>query len=535
MTEVNLVVKVVDKVTAETVKIVGRFRDQMKRAAAATKDFFKNFDAAAFKEAWKGFKELGQVIGALSQAIVALAPNAQTFAATFGPETQAKIDATASSINKVGAAWDTFVGSLVNRGPGAVGILDDLARRLKDAAGIGAVLTERAKLQNAIADAEERFATSTFRERGEYTRLKEEIDAARRALVAYDRAQVEKAANEARAREWRDRAEEQRIRQRNAARGFAEPMTGGALDQYGRVIDQAARDIADLQRISGAAFDEQVARELDGWIEYNRERIDIHRDALDDISEDEIEFSATLERIRQEDLAQEEAALAERVRLTADAQARELAINNAARAREADEWRAYYERRAEENAKIWEQAEAVASEISTRFVNTFDSIIAGTEDVGRAFTRMIGQMIADVGRMMAQESLKKFLTGIVGGLLGGRSMEPQNGGAFDEFGGEISPALFDGQASGGFVRGRSAFMVGERGPEMFVPSTSGNIITAGRSAAGGSIGNVTINVNGATDPQRTAREVKTALMSLMSSDPATRQRFRVVASGGGVA
>ena len=51
------------------------------------------------------------------------------------------------------------------------------------------------------------------------------------------------------------------------------------------------------------------------------------------------------------------------------------------------------------------------------------------------------------------------------------------------------------RASGGPVFGGSAYMVGERGPELFVPSSSGNIVPNGGS------GNVTVNVQNNTGSQ----------------------------------
>lgn len=537
MTEVNLVVKVVDKITEETKKIVGRFRDQMKRAAAATKDFFKNFDVAVFGAVLKGFEKIGKAIGALSAKIVELAPNAQVFEATFGPATLEKINATASGINKVGAAWDQFVGNLVNRGPNAVGILDELASRLKAAAGLGPALTERAKLQVAIVDAEERFANSVSRERGEYTRLKGEIEAAKNALVAYDEAQTKIAREKAESRLTLDLAEEQRIRERNAREGVTLGSFSYPIDQYARPIDQAAEALRALRQMRAEEFDQKNDEELQAWIEYYDDRIEIHRDALDDISEEELDFIATMQRIRDEDVQQQIAdqeKIAQAARARLDQSFEEHRRNMEALA-ELDRQR--IEKAAEEMQKLQDDIDRLSGIITDNFMAAFDSIIQGTESVGRAFTRMIGSILADVGRMMAAEAMKKFISGVLGSLFGGApSYSTQSGGAFDAFGGEISP-LYDtlpGQASGGFVPSRNAFMVGERGPELFVPPSSGNIITAARSG-GNSVSGVTINVNGAQDPGRTAREVKAALMSLMSSDPAARQRLRVVASGGGVA
>jgi len=73
--------------------------------------------------------------------------------------------------------------------------------------------------------------------------------------------------------------------------------------------------------------------------------------------------------------------------------------------------------------------------------------------------------------------------------------------------------LFDrvfggGKAAGGPVSGGTTYMVGERGPELFTPSSSGTIIPnhrLGGSGGGGSVYNIT--VNGAIDPEGTARTI----------------------------
>jgi hypothetical protein len=64
-----------------------------------------------------------------------------------------------------------------------------------------------------------------------------------------------------------------------------------------------------------------------------------------------------------------------------------------------------------------------------------------------------------------------------------------------------------GRAAGGPVRAGSPYLVGERGPEMFVPQRSGNIIPnhAMTGAAAGQT--ITINVHGVTDPDTVARKV----------------------------
>jgi hypothetical protein len=71
-------------------------------------------------------------------------------------------------------------------------------------------------------------------------------------------------------------------------------------------------------------------------------------------------------------------------------------------------------------------------------------------------------------------------------------------------GGAIGALGFGGgRANGGPVSGGTAYMVGERGPELFVPKGSGTIVPNG--AGGGTTINLT--VNGAIDSESTARQI----------------------------
>jgi hypothetical protein len=72
-------------------------------------------------------------------------------------------------------------------------------------------------------------------------------------------------------------------------------------------------------------------------------------------------------------------------------------------------------------------------------------------------------------------------------------------------GGAIDNIFGGGRANGGPVTGGTSYVVGERGPELFVPNTSGKIIPNGGSGGGGSTINLT--VNGAIDAEGTARTI----------------------------
>jgi phage-related protein len=72
--------------------------------------------------------------------------------------------------------------------------------------------------------------------------------------------------------------------------------------------------------------------------------------------------------------------------------------------------------------------------------------------------------------------------------------------------GLIDRVFGGGKAAGGMVAGGTSYLVGERGPEIFTPSGSGNIIPNHKlGGGGGSVYNIT--VNGAIDPEGTARTI----------------------------
>jgi phage-related protein len=71
-------------------------------------------------------------------------------------------------------------------------------------------------------------------------------------------------------------------------------------------------------------------------------------------------------------------------------------------------------------------------------------------------------------------------------------------------GGAIDNVFGGGRATGGPVSSGTSYVVGERGPELFVPNTSGTIIPNGGGGGGSTIN---LTVNGAIDPEGTARTI----------------------------
>jgi hypothetical protein len=97
------------------------------------------------------------------------------------------------------------------------------------------------------------------------------------------------------------------------------------------------------------------------------------------------------------------------------------------------------------------------------------------------FSNLVGIINAAINAIQAVASAGRAIGGAIGGALG--------------FGG--------GRAMGGPVSARTAYVVGERGPELFVPGSSGSIIPNGMG--GGTTINLT--VNGAIDSESTARQI----------------------------
>jgi hypothetical protein len=101
------------------------------------------------------------------------------------------------------------------------------------------------------------------------------------------------------------------------------------------------------------------------------------------------------------------------------------------------------------------------------------------------FANLVNIINATVNAIRAVASVGRSIGGAIGGALG--------------FGG--------GRAMGGPVSARTAYVVGERGPELFVPGSSGSIIPNGMG--GGTTINLT--VNGAIDSESTARQIVSIL------------------------
>ena len=120
----------------------------------------------------------------------------------------------------------------------------------------------------------------------------------------------------------------------------------------------------------------------------------------------------------------------------------------------------------EEIQKVKNLYDSIASSIETGIVDALEGAINGTKTLGD----VARSVFAQIQRSLIQFGVNAFLGGLPGGL-----------GKF-----------FSGKANGGPVSAGKSYMVGERGPEMFVPNAGGRIVP---NSDMGSATNIVVNVD----------------------------------------
>jgi hypothetical protein len=123
--------------------------------------------------------------------------------------------------------------------------------------------------------------------------------------------------------------------------------------------------------------------------------------------------------------------------------------------------------------RLAEQQKAIASTIRDSFSSAFMSMVDGTKSVKDAFRDMARNIIMKLYEVLVVQRLVNGIMGFVGK-------------AFPA----LAPAIAGFKAMGGPVTGGQAYMVGERGPELVVPSRNAQVIP--NNQLGGGQG-VTVN------------------------------------------
>lgn len=150
---------------------------------------------------------------------------------------------------------------------------------------------------------------------------------------------------------------------------------------------------------------------------------------------------------------------------------------------------------AEKLARDTDAVRDAAKEMGREMVSAFTDIVFHAGSVEEALLRILDRL-ADILLQLAfgAEGFEGFFGDVVmgaldwaGGLFGGPSFAPgvgPNGMGFTTFGGP--------RAGGGDVFARNSYLVGEKGPERFIPDSNGQIVPLDRSSS--PIFNIEINV-----------------------------------------
>tara|TARA_R100000455_G_C6266459_1_gene121727 strand:- start:356 stop:1708 length:1353 start_codon:yes stop_codon:yes gene_type:complete len=140
---------------------------------------------------------------------------------------------------------------------------------------------------------------------------------------------------------------------------------------------------------------------------------------------------------------------------------------------------------------------AIGQSITTGIVGALTEAVEGT----KSLAEVAGETLRQVGNILLQFGVQSTLSGVPG---------------LDKF--------FPGRALGGSVSANKPYMVGERGPELFVPGAQGNVVP--NNAIGGA--NVVVNVDAsgsqAQGNQPNAKALGTAIGAAVQAELVKQKR-----------
>jgi hypothetical protein len=132
---------------------------------------------------------------------------------------------------------------------------------------------------------------------------------------------------------------------------------------------------------------------------------------------------------------------------------------------------------AQDKAKA--SAEALAGSISSALTNSLRGLVDGSMTAQEALSdafKGIGDAFIDMAMQMIQQWLTMQIIGLVGGFFGGAAGPSSLVQGVDVPVSQM-PAGMAFRAMGGPVSSNQPYIVGERGPELFVPGVSGSVVS----------------------------------------------------------
>ena len=310
-----------------------------------------------------------------------------------------------------------------------------------------------------------------------------------------------------------DKAEARRVeyaRRRDSAGGQEGSAIGGR--QHELMVDEMEkvgllRAELDEVRSSHAALVEQMSKDtwgdqptgVLGPVERDRDQVERIREAneaLNSVLEKQVEFLAAARdaQIERLNLTNELAAKSAEFMAAQQAFEEQMAADREGKGKGAIE---------EEAQRVAEEAERmgrVIDQVSAQASDNFGELIRETEEFADAVEAMVEEVMAQLARLAIAEGISFILGSIFGGPVGGK-LAATGGGPLG--------VPIPGKALGGAVMPSQPYMVGERGPEMIIPSSAGRVVPNHQLQTGGQRTHVTIELSRIADNDFwTGREVK---------------------------
>lgn len=163
----------------------------------------------------------------------------------------------------------------------------------------------------------------------------------------------------------------------------------------------------------------------------------------------------------------------------------------------------------------------IESALSNAFKSAEDALVSFVTTGKGSFKTFADAVIAQLARIAIQQSITGPFSSWLAGLLGGGSST--TGASFGSGAIAIGGSLYGGpKAAGGPVSSGTTYLVGEKGPELFVPGASGAIVPNGALGNGGGGGD-TYHYNFTVGDVATVSMVREAVSS---SERRTQNGFR---------
>jgi tape measure domain-containing protein len=271
--------------------------------------------------------------------------------------------------------------------------------------------------------------------------------------------------------------------------------------------------LKERQRVAGVIRDRMAEAEIMKLKSEQQDRIAAAEQAGDQMlaarlrgqeRELDLQYRYAQELARENDLEAQKAIIYEgQVALVANQRATERELNRLAfesQQRMLEGLGIQAEKQREVKTAMEQQAEAadgIANTLGQGLASAFDGLITGAENWGESLRRIAAGALQDIARQLiriyvieqAISAIKTFLSPVSGGALANAGSNLTGTGALAT---SIPGLAVGARANGGPVMGGSPYLVGERGPELFVPGRTGMIVPNNQISSGT---NVTVNVD----------------------------------------